>query len=96
MGVVLKGRLTIRKDTNSGVGNPLLPQKALGRAIKPWSIETKPGTTLANLEDAYLGTLADVDAVEPRDDVEHEQERDQPARYLAECRALEEGGHSGS
>ena len=66
MGIIMKGRTTLRKSMNSSLpsGDPMMPRRPRGQTIEPWTAETRPGTTLARLEAAYLESLADIDAAE--------------------------------
>src|SRR5262245_12372592 len=59
----VKGRMTIRKETNSSLpGNPLNPAPSRpNRRTRLWELESKPNTTIARLEKAYLGALDTVD-----------------------------------
>src|SRR5262245_57933122 len=64
MPVNVKGRMTIRRETNSSLpgGNPLQPMDSRPNArTRLWEIEAPPGTTVAKLEKAYLGAFDVVD-----------------------------------
>src|SRR5215510_7261365 len=63
MPIMRKGRMTIRKETNSSLpGNPLLPADSRpNERTRLWDIESKSGTTVAKLENAYLGAFDAVD-----------------------------------
>src|SRR5262249_46985215 len=60
----VKGRMTIRKETSSSLpGNNLLnpaPSRP-NRRVRLWELESKPNTTIARLEKAYLETFDVVD-----------------------------------
>jgi hypothetical protein len=58
LGIQPRGRHTIRRNT---------PSNRSPRYIEPWVLpQSKPGSTLAKLEAAYLSALEAVDAVEAR------------------------------
>jgi hypothetical protein len=56
-----RGRTTIRKGGSlTGLHGPT------SKPIKLWTFDSKPGTTIARLEQAYLGALSAVDRIEER------------------------------
>jgi hypothetical protein len=60
----VKGRMTIRKETNSSLpgGNPLNPAPSRpNRRTRLWELESKPNTTVARLEGVYLSAFDIVD-----------------------------------
>ena len=65
-----KGRQTIRKGGSlTGANGPM------SRPMKLWAFESKPNTTLAKLEAAYLAGVEAVDRVEERArDQRHQRE----------------------
>ena len=68
LGFVPKGRETIRQRKGVGAlaSDPMQPDPPLSRAVGLWTFDPKPNTTLAKLQDAYLGALEAVDQVEAR------------------------------
>jgi hypothetical protein len=59
MAPYVRGRLTIRKTTD-------LNNQSTSKIIGLWSIEPKPGTTLARLEQAYLTGIESIDRTEAK------------------------------
>src|SRR5262245_19128104 len=60
----VKGRMTICKETSSSLpgNNPLNPAPSRpNRRVRLWELESKPNTTIARLEKAYLSALDTVD-----------------------------------
>lgn len=59
----IKGRMRIRRETESSLpGNPLNPAPSRpNRLTRLWEIESKPDTTVARLEAAYLSAFDVVD-----------------------------------
>src|SRR5215467_2550563 len=66
LGFTPKGRETIRRRPAAAPGNPMQPDPPRSRAVGLWTFNPKPNTTLAKLQDAYLGALEAVDQVEAR------------------------------
>jgi hypothetical protein len=67
----VKGRMTIRRETSSSLpgGNPLNPTPSRpNRRTRLWEFESKPGTTIARLEKAYLDAFDVVDKLDAHRD----------------------------
>ena len=58
-----KGRMTIRAGRSDDVRNG-----RKNKRVRSWEFDPKPGTTLAKLENVFLGALNSVDAVIARRD----------------------------